>query len=155
MRFLKVALLLASLLWLAGLSFAQGGGAGSSSPSAKAEVVKPGNSGTNGDTDVNNDANSQGNASITPKGEWPDSTSTEVKTKSGFKGTIGGIETGDAANLGPNNTATVYTNGGNVSVGGGSTVTIDNTNGTASVTATLPSGATVTVPGGSMAIINT
>jgi len=126
--------------------------------------VKRGETHTNEDgVTVTNNEDSSGNAEIDPK-KGTGNSSTEVDTKTGFEGKIAGIDSNDEVDLASSNDVEVEGTGGTVTVSGGSTVKITNTNpappqgGTsagASITVTLPSGNSLTVPAGSTVTITT
>ncbi len=120
MKFNRIAAVLAAFLMI---SFAY---ATVSLPAR--EIVKPGGEGTNTDTSVVNDESSQGNITVSPKGNHSDVTATTVTTQSGVSGKISGVEIGDRVNLGSGNTnVVVNTCGGTVTLSGGSTnITISN-----------------------------
>tara|TARA_R110002096_G_C14661938_1_gene728385 strand:- start:4101 stop:4619 length:519 start_codon:yes stop_codon:yes gene_type:complete len=114
---------------------------------------------------ITNEDDSGANADINPKTGDKDS-DTKVKTGTGFEGQVDGIDDGDEVDLGSSSEAEVSGTGGEVSVSGGSTVKVTNTNeppvtggGTAgagdSITVILPSGNTLTVPPGSSVTITT
>lgn len=88
------------------------------------QKVQPGNSHTNtAGVKLTNAVNSGGNGTLTPKGGKTTCEST-AQTKTGFKGGISGLKTGDTANLASSNTVVVTGSGGSVNISGGSTVTV-------------------------------
>lgn len=124
---------------------------GKGSPCGGSEKVQPGESKTNGDgATVSNAGNSGGNASIDPASGCGDGNSeTTVTTKTGFKGSISGLDANDKVTLSSSNTVTITGKGGHVTIAGGSTVTCVNEAGGGNMTVTLPSGGTATVAPGS------
>ena len=154
------------LLALTPLAIAQGTGGQGLSPQAQLWndaffgplKIKPGNSDCNGDICVDNDANSNGDAKITPKvAPNGDATKSTVTTESGFKGDVTSVESGDTVNLGNNNVSSVSCSGGTVNVGNGSTTTITNAGGsnTNSVNVVFTSGASATIGPGSTITFST
>lgn len=122
-----------------------------------AAKTKPGESVSNNDgVTLSNDAQSNGDASLDPKGGTASCNST-ARTKTGFKGTIDGLDTGDSAILASSNTATVTGTGGYVSVSGGSVVTVScvSAPGATAMTVGLPGGSTATVSPGSSVTFTT
>tara|TARA_R110000851_G_scaffold120002_2_gene248110 strand:- start:933 stop:1430 length:498 start_codon:yes stop_codon:yes gene_type:complete len=106
------------------------------------------------------DEESTGKASIDPK-KGSKTSKTTVRTKTGWIGKVAGIDSNDEVVLGSSSEGSIEGTGGEVSIAGGSTVTVTNTtanpNGTATgqITCTLPSGAVVTIPPGSSATFTT
>jgi hypothetical protein len=103
---------------------------------------------------VINDANSGGTARINPKYGDKDS-KTSVVTKSGFKGSVSGLDSNDTTDIGATNTVTINTDGGTVNIAGGSTATVNNANNGNNCHVTLPSGGSVDLPPGSSAVFHT
>lgn len=162
MNFLTSMLVVSALLPLAA-GQGQGGGSVPTTPvfneeGGSKQVVNPGNCHDNGDVKVCNNADSGGKATIDPKtANGGDAESTEVVTKTNFKGSVEGIETGDTVDVGSSNTASISGTGGNVHAQGGSTIAVTNTSapGGSSINCTLPGGSTVVVGPGSNVTITT
>lgn len=150
-------LLLASLSTLA--TFAQTNQAQNPNEGTATESdtqrVRAGQSHSNNDgVKVENNQGSDGDAYISPK-QGNANSETKVRTRSGFRGKVTGIDKNDTVEVGSNNDATVEGDGGKVTVGGGSRVTVTNkaTAGGASIEVTLSTGSVITVPPGSTVTI--
>lgn len=122
--------------------------------------VKPGESHKNEDgVELTNDEDSGGNATIDPE-HGDDRSSTTVDTKTGFEGTVTGVDANDVVDLGSSNTASVSGTGGTVVMSGGSNVTVTNTTpaetaNAGAITIDMPSGTKLTVhPGSSITVEN-
>lgn len=120
---------------------------------AKPKKVRAGEHHDNGDVSVDNDPDSGGEATIDPD-EGSSTTATTVRTSTGFKGSVSGVDGNDAIHLGAANLATVNGIGGNVYLSGGSDVTINNLGGEGAMSMTIhmTSGTTITVPPGSQGV---
>ena len=120
-----------------------------------AQRVAPGNTHTNADgVTVDNRASSHGNATIDPRTGSGSSTTT-VRTKTGFDGKVSGIDSNDDVSIGSSSQAEVEGEGGSVRVGGGSTVKVTNGGSAGNITVNLPSGTVLTVPPGQHVIVTT
>lgn len=105
---------------------------------------------------VENDVSSTGDAYLTPKDGGAGS-ETKVTTKSGFVGSVKGLDWNDTATLGSSQDAEVEGSGGTVKVGGGSQVKVTCTTGpdAVGIKVELSSGVTATVPPGSTVTFST
>ena len=120
-------------------------------PAAR-HTVKPGESHTNKDgVTVDNDADSDGDVTISPK-SGSKSSATTVDVKNDATATVSGIDGNDTVNTAHGSNSTISGTGGTVNVGNGSTGSITNTNpaggGGASIAVEV-GGHTLTVPPGS------
>jgi hypothetical protein len=126
-------------------------------PKDKKAKVRPGDTHTNGDgVTVTNDKESTGDATVDPK-EGNAESDTTVVCKTGFQGTVSGLDFTDTVRIRSNSTATVTSNdGGNVQLSGGSTVTVTNTSGDGGrpINVTTGGGTSVSIPPGSSATFN-
>ena len=130
-----------------------GGNAGGTQGKSKPHKVKPGETHTNEDgATVSNSEDSEGNAFIDPK-NGGGSSSTTITTKTGFEGSIDGIDANDTVKPGSSNTGTINGNGGTVQLSGNSTWTINNGTGGGNMTVTTPAGNSVTIPPGTNGVV--
>lgn len=114
--------------------------------------VRPGNSHTNRDgVTVDNSAASGDYATINPK-TGNELSETSVRLRSGFVGSVEGIDGNDTVVVRSNVTGTISGEGGRITMASGANVTVTNTAeaGGASITVVTSSG-TVTLPPGSSA----
>lgn len=121
------------------------------------EKVKPGEETTNRDgVTVANDKESSGDATIDPKGGCgKEGSKTKVKTKTGFEGSISGLDGNDSVDMSSGADATVSGSGGDVTISNNSEVTVTNAAGGGNMTVHMPSGSEVTIPPGSSATFST
>lgn len=150
-----LGLLLCLVLFCPLAAAVQGSGIGSlpgAVDAADGKTVKPGEKHTNKDgVGVTNDATSKGNAKITPEnGTGNGDDTTTVTTKSGFIGSVAGINSRSTVNLGAKNDCNVSGTGGTVNATGSSKGTITNTApaGGGNIFVYIPSGGCVTVAPG-------
>jgi len=116
--------------------------------------VNPGDTNGNGDVTVTNNDDSNGKAVIRP--EEPTDDESDVGLGNGFKGTVDGVDDGDEVRLGPNNDTDINCNGGGeITLGGNSTVTVTNDNSGGHVTVFKPDGTTQNVNPGDSITFNT
>lgn len=161
-----LALAFAPMSAMSGTSAGGGTAApGTVNPSGNTLTVPAGTTNGNGDVNVTNSSDQVGSnakAFITPK-EANENASSTVRTQSGFSGTISGLESGDSVELGASNgdsenfQALVYGEGGSVTVGSNSHITITNTGspGGPNINVTLPGGSQISVQPGSTVGITT
>ena len=123
-------------------------------------TVHPNHVGSNGDVQVDNNTDSQGDATIKPGNAGEDPTHSTVSLKSGFKGSVTGVDGGqddsDTVTCGSNVTAGIQASGGTVNIQqGGCHVTVENISSSNSVTVNLAGGQQSTIPPGNTATYDT